>query len=137
MTKTLREIGLINPPSSPQNKLLAKRLLLWKKAEYTLRRCQLFKLLSFSVITMSLTIIIFNALTPQTIPALMFITLCIVFIIAVVTLMWVTPLTNLSLSHRNNLSKKFYEEDFSIEFSDSKILLINRCNSRIYCQMER
>ncbi|MEG3753137.1 hypothetical protein [Psychromonas arctica] len=137
MTQVSPRIVLSDRPTSIQYALLAKRLMHWKNAEYALRRCQLFKLLSFSIITLSLTAITFNALTPQTLPGLMFITLFVLLIISVVTLMWVTPLTNLSLTHRNELSKKFYEEDFNVEFSDSKILLINRCNSRIYCQMER
>ena len=137
MAKTLQEIGLVSLSNTSQYKLLAKRLMLWKKAEYALRRCQLFKLLSFSVITVSLTVILFNTLTPQTIPALTFISLCVAFTVAVLVLMWVTPLTNLSLTHRNELSRKFYEEDFNIELTDSKILLINRCNSRVYCEMER
>ncbi|MDN2661803.1 hypothetical protein [Psychromonas sp. 14N.309.X.WAT.B.A12] len=137
MTQTSQRVALSDGPTSIQYTLLTKRLQYWKKAEYGLRRCQLFKLLSFSMITLSLTAITFNALTPQSIPALAFSALCIVLMVSIVTLMWVTPLTNLNLTHRNELSKKLYEEDFYIEFSDSKILLINRCNSRIYCQMER
>lgn len=137
MTKTLQEVGLVNLPNSTEYTLLAKRLLLWKKAEYALRRYQLFKLLSFSIITLSLTVISFNALAPQTISAFIFTTLCTLLGISIACLIWVTPLTNLSLMQRNALSRKFYEEDFNIELSESKILLINRCNSQIYCQMER
>ena len=137
MTQTLQDLGLSNGLTSPQQTLLTKRLTLWKSAEYTLRRYQLFKLLSFSTLTLCLTIISFNTLTAQTIPALIFICLCILLLVSIVTLMWVTPLANISLKHRNELSKRFYEEDFNIEFSDSQILLINRCNSRIYCEMER
>ncbi|WP_413693548.1 hypothetical protein [Psychromonas sp. KJ10-2] len=137
MTKTLQEVGLVHLPNSTEYTLLAKRLLLWKKAEYALRRYQLFKLLSFSIITLSLTVISFNALAPQTISVFIFTSLCILLGISIACLIWVTPLTNLSLMQRNALSQKFYEEDFNIELSESKILLINRCNSQIYCQMER
>ncbi|WP_025563233.1 hypothetical protein [Psychromonas sp. SP041] len=113
------------------------RLRAFLKIEYSLRRRQLIRSLCLGIFTCSVGLLAFTFNLPQVMPAWLFMTGLVSGGTSFFILLFIIPLVKIGKNNRNSLSRRFYQYDLIIEFIDLKVVLIDRRNANIICQLDR
>ncbi|SHO57508.1 hypothetical protein [Vibrio quintilis] len=133
----------ISPPersalfSGENETIWHKRLDLFLRAEYIMKRFQLIFALSLGICLLSITFLGFGLFSAQIITAVPFTLALLTTLISAFMATFFKPLVRLSRSHRNDLSRRFYQNHIRVEFQDNAILLRNIRNSQIIIYRSR
>jgi hypothetical protein len=111
-----------------------KRLTIFLQADRVMRRYHLVMTLSRCVLFCALGVLGFIFSLPQVLPEWVF-SICIGSgIIALLVYLFCFTLAKVSRAHRNQLARRFYENNVNIEYHADAIQLRHRSSSKIICQ---
>lgn len=112
------------------------RLATFLKAEKRMRVLHLSSSISISLAFVSAGSLSFTLFLPVVMPIWLFITSLITLSVSLVIFLFFIPLVRASRTHRNDLSRFFFQNDLNVEYFGDTVQLRDRRDSKIICSLD-